>query len=271
MGCPPDDLDLVADAVRRRPPDRDGHPLGRWRLADIRAALPCLAGYTLSGVSRVLGRAGVRLKRGRLRLHSPDPAYGRKRAAILRGVAVAQTYPARVAVWYGDEASLHRQPTLAGRFAPVGEEPTAERSLHADTRHRLCAALDAGSGRVVVTTAARTTVAHLRRFLRTLRAADPDRYLVLVWDNWPVHRHPDVLAEAARLRIGLLWLPTYAPWLNPIEKLWRQLRQLRQEVVHCHRLANDWTALKAAVTAFLARFAGPSPDLLRYVGLACPE
>lgn len=268
MGRPPDDLDLVADAVRRRPPDRDGHPVGRWRLADVRAALPVLAGYSLSGVSRVLRRAGVRLKRGRLRLHSPDPAYATKKTAILRALALARAHPGRVAVAYGDEASLHRQPTLAGRRYPVGEEPTTDRSLHADTRHRLCAALDAVDGRVVTTTASRTTVAHLRRFLRTLRAADPDRYLFLVWDNWPVHRHPDVLAEAARLRIRLLWLPTYAPWLNPIEKLWRKLRQ---EVVHCHRLADAWAALKAAVAAFLARFAGPSPDLLRYVGLACPE
>ena len=26
-------------------------------------------------------------------------------------------------------------------------------------------------------------------------------------------------------RIEPVWLPTYAPWLNPIEKLWRWLRQ----------------------------------------------
>jgi hypothetical protein len=26
-------------------------------------------------------------------------------------------------------------------------------------------------------------------------------------------------------RLQSVWLPTYAPWLNPIEKLWRWLRQ----------------------------------------------
>ena len=180
-------------------------------------------------------------------------------------MALARAHPARVALYYGDEASLHRQPTLAGRWFPRGEEPTTDRSHRADTRHRLCAALDAVGGRVVATAGSRVTVAHLRRFLRALRAADPDRYVLLVWDNWPVHAHPDVLAEAARLRIRLLWLPTYAPWLNPIEKLWRRLRQ---EVVHCHRLSDDWDGLKAAAAAFLARFASPAPDLLRYVGLS---
>jgi hypothetical protein len=40
--------------------------------------------------------------------------------------------------------------------------------------------------------------------------------------------------------------------------------------VHCHRLADDWEGLKAAVAAFLARFASAAPDLIRYIGL-CPD
>jgi len=92
----------------------------------------------------------------------------------------------------------------------------------------------------------------------------PDRYLFLVWDNWPIHQHAAVLAEATAQRIHLLWLPTYAPWENPIEKLWRWLKQ---ELIHHHRFADDWAALKAAVLAFLDQFAAGSAALLRYVGL----
>ena len=56
-----------------------------------------------------------------------------------------------------------------------------------------------------------------------LDAAYPDAERVLVvQDNWSVHRHADVLAALGRWpRIEPVWLPTYAPWLNPIEKLWR--------------------------------------------------
>jgi transposase len=250
--------------VRQDPPPRAGHPVGRWRLVDLQAAVPCLAGLTLSGVSRAVRRAGIRLKRGRLRQSSPDPAYRAKRDRVHRAVALARAHPTRVTTLFGDEASLHRQPTLADRWFPRGQEPTTTRSHRAETRHRLCGALDAVTGRATASTGSRITVPHLCRFLRQVRAAYPDRYLLLVWDNWPVHAHPRVRAEAARLRIRLLWLPTYAPWLNPIEKLWRQLRQ---EVVHCHRLADDWDALKAAAAAFLARFAGSAPALLRAVGL----
>ncbi len=41
-------------------------------------------------------------------------------------------------------------------------------------------------------------------------------------DNWPVHFHPFVLEELAKRhsRIELLPLPTYAPWTNPMEKVW---------------------------------------------------
>lgn len=75
--------------------------------------------------------------------------------------------------------------------------------------------------------------------------------------RWPYAGRP--------LPIQLLFLPTYAPWTNPVEKLWRWLEQ---EVLHLHPFGDDWEGLKAAVAAFLERFRGPSPELLRYVGLS---
>jgi transposase len=61
-----------------------------------------------------------------------------------------------------------------------------------------------------------------------------------------------------------VWLPTYAPWLNPIEKLWRWLRQ---DMLKLHQRADDWRALRGRVRAFLEQFAGGSQRLLEYVGL----
>lgn len=111
-------------------------------------------------------------------------------------------------------------------------------------------------------------------------------------DNWPVHFHPDVLAalqpqsfkwplhvppnwptepssKARRLNlpIQLLQLPTYASWTNPIEKLWRWLKQ---EVLHLHRYADRWSELQNKVSEFLERFSEGSQELLRYVGLEGP-
>jgi transposase len=74
-----------------------------------------------------------------------------------------------------------------------------------------------------------------------------------------------VLQALAELpRIEPVWLPTYSPWLNPIEKLWRRLRQ---DVLKMHRLAEDWEELLRRVRACLDVFADCSQDLLHYVGL----
>lgn len=248
----------------RQEPRRHGIARSRWRRADLRTVVPELAGYSLPAISRVLHRCGTRLKRGRLRLHSPDPAYADKVARIARALALARRYPDRCALVYGDEMSLYRQPTLAARYHPVGEEPTAPLSCRSNTRHRVGGALDAVTGRVTACTGSKIGVTKLTAFLQQLRDAYPGRVLFLVWDNWPVHAHATVLAKATELRIHLLWLPTYAPWENPIEKLWRQLKQT---VVHQHRQAAAWEDLKQAVSDFLDQFAHDSSDLLHYVGV----
>ena len=68
-----------------------------------------------------------------------------------------------------------------------------------------------------------------------------------------------------RLPIQFVLLPTYASWCNPIEKLWRKLKQ---DVLHLHRLADDLKALRMLVTEFLQQFAAGSSELLRSVGLS---
>jgi transposase len=41
----------------------------------------------------------------------------------------------------------------------------------------------------------------------------------------------------------LMYLPTYSPWLNPIEMLWRQFRR---EVTHCELFVSIDALLEAA-------------------------
>ena len=62
--------------------------------------------------------------------------------------------------------------------------------------------------------------------------------LYVIQDNWNIHTHPDVMTALAKYpRIKPVWLPTYAPWLNPIEKLWRWVRQ---DILKMHRWVEDW-------------------------------
>lgn len=86
------------------------------------------------------------------------------------------------------------------------------------------AVLNALTGRVSYRQAYKIDRRQLIRFLRQVARDYPDTertYIVL--DNWPVHLQNDVMAaleEEELSRIQLMFLPTYAPWLNPIEKLW---------------------------------------------------
>jgi transposase len=89
--------------------------------------------------------------------------------------------------------------------------------------------------------------------------------IYLAQDNWSRHLHPDVREALERWpRIEPIWLPTYAPWLNPTYKLWRWLRQ---DVLKLHRLPRDWPALRQQVRTFLDQFATGPHAVLRYVGL----
>ena len=261
----------------------------------VRDALLWVSHYSLSGIWRLLEALNIHWKRGRDHLRSPDPAYPAKLAYLAACRETVEHDPTRRVLLYQDEVTYYRQPTVAAAFAPVGSKgPLAERSHQTNTQTRLTAALNYQTGQVTALQVPQLKVRHLVRFYEQLcQEYAAAQRIYLVQDNWPVHFHPDVLAalepqewpwawprpghwptepspQARRLNlpIQLAPLPTYASWANPIEKLWRWLRQ---DVLHLHPWAEDLAELRRQVLAFLAQFAGGSIELLRYVGLLVPD
>ena len=101
--------------------------------------------------------------------------------------------------------------------------------------------------------------------MQSVEACYPDmERIYIVLDNWPVHYQPDVLASLEHSKITFVFLPTYSPWLNPIEKVWRKLKQ---EILHMHRYSSAWHDLQDRVEQWLTQYDRPAPDLLHYVGL----
>jgi transposase len=225
---------------------------------------------TDSGVWRRLRRWAIAWKVGRPHLISPDPEYTRKCSAIQDALARARLDPLHVRVVFGDEMSYYRRPAPGREWHEQGRggcmQPTAPQAPGSNTRRRIIGALDAISGRVTSMTRSAAGVRALLKFLRQLRAAyEPGMHLILVWDNWPPHHHEDVRALAAELDIELLYTPTYAPWTNYIEKLWKKLRA---ELLRLHRFSDAWVELRRRVNQYLAALDRPNTELLRYVGLA---
>ncbi len=254
--------------VVHRSPRAAGVDRSRWTLAALLTTILWLGGLSKSGLSHLLDRLRVRYRRGQEHVHSPDPEYEAKMAAVAAARAAAAERPGAVILVYQDEFTAHRRPSVAPAWhGEGGPGRPAELGHKMNTERRLIGALDAVDGRVFCWQRAHADVATLIRYYRALEGAYPAAEVIyLAQDNWPVHTHPRIREALATTKIQLLPLPTYAPWTNPIEKLWRRLKQ---ELLHQHDFGDDWEGLKAAVTAWLEQWAGPSPGRLRYVGL-CP-
>jgi transposase len=253
-------------AVVHRSPRLLGLAQGRWTLAALGRVVPWLAGRAPGTIGQILRRLRVRYKRGRLYLHSPDPAYDAKLRALTGAQVLARACPDRVVLLYQDELTYYRRPTLARDWAPAGvDAPRVAAGLTPNRRRRVAAWLDATSGRLLAWQHAHFDVATLVRRSRQVRAAYPEAEVIyLAQDNWPVHRHPALAAPLAALGIAVLPLPTYAPWTNPVEALWGALTA---RVLHNHAFADDWPALQAAVGDWLAAWAQDPAGLLHVVGL----
>ncbi len=246
----------------------DGPAPSRWSLRAIQATVPWWQDLTLGGVWRALRRLGLGLRSAQVQQYSPDPAYREKEAHLLACLREVAATPGEVVALFLDEMGYTRWPDPApdwGPLAPVGR-PVADRAGSKQGLWRVIGALNALTGQVDSLDGYIVGREKVSAFYRQLDRAYPDaRHVYVIQDNWSIHSHPDVLATLATLpRLEALWLPTYSPWLNPIEKLWRWLKG---DVLKQHRLAADWTALRHRVNTFLAQFAAGSADLLQYVGL----
>ncbi len=243
---------------------------------------------------QLLRRLKVSRKRARHHVHSPDPHYRDKLGSIRVALNAVGWEETSQVFLFADEFSLYRHPSLAACYGLMGKgQPLAELGWSRNKIWRFVAGLNAYTGQVTFEHGSQLSIPKLVKFSQKLVSTYPQAQPIwMAEDNWPLHFHPDVLvalqpqqfpfgfpkpgnwpeqprAKAQRLNlpIRILCLPTYASWTNPIEKLWRFLKQ---EVLHLHRFQDDWEGLKQAVIQFLEQFAAPSKDLLRYVGLAQP-
>jgi hypothetical protein len=282
------------EATIQQRPEHFGIPQTRWTLAAILTVCSWLRVKSLGGMCQVLKRLKIRRKRGRGHLHSPDPDYVGKLRRVWLLLRVVPCDPDKQVLLFSDELTFYRQPSLSYDYERAGtDRPLAELGHRSNLSWRVAGAINAWTGQLTYASHSRFTLKLLVDFYQQLANTYPNaEHIYLVVDNWPVHFHADVLAalrdptiawplrlpgnwpetpsKKARyldLPIQMLPLPTYAPWNNPIEKVWRLLKQ---QVLHLHRYQDDWDGLKARVHQELDKYCLPSPELLRYVGLQDP-
>jgi len=236
----------------------------RWRLAHFVGYIP--GAGCRSTVWRIFQRLGFRYRWGWEHQISPDPWVDEKLAWMAAVQQRVQADPQqRVMVWL-DELTFYRLPTPAPTwFHSQGRAQKAHLTKGANTVARIAGALNPLNGQCHYLLRSKVGVKELSQFYVQLRQIYPHaQEIYVVQDCWPVHFLPEVCWKAAQQGITLVPLPTYSSWRNPIEKVWRWLKQT---VIHMHRWADDWQRLKSEVARFLDRFALPNSALLHYLGL----
>ena len=92
----------------------------------------------------------------------------------------------------------------------------------------LFGALDAHTEELMVGFWPRKNSAAFVDFLRQLLVSVPEGEIHLVLDNYEVHKSKrtcQFLASETGQRLHFHFLPTYSPWLNPIEITWRVIKR----------------------------------------------
>jgi transposase len=208
-------------ALLGKPPAAEGWCRTRWRCATRALSLQARRGLQVSAetMRRWLHRLGWRWKRAKLAAKDNDPQRAPKLAHIRW---IWETLRSRQVLLFADELDIQLLPKSGYQWMPKGTQVEAL-TPGKNEKHYLAGAWDSRTGVVHSCVGLRKTNALFRSLLDRLETRCParryDRIYVVV-DNYKIHKAQAVerwLAEHSRFE--LLFLPTYCPRANPIERI----------------------------------------------------
>ena len=207
-------------ALLKVPPRAYGWCRTRWSCATLARTLQTKRGILVSAetMRRWRHEVGWVWKRAKLIAKDDDPHRIGRLASIRYRVEQLRRGEA---LGFADELDIHLLPKVGCAWMPKGSQVEVM-TPGQNEKHYLAGALDLTTGTLHYALGPRKTNALFRDLLTRLEARSPsDRYtrLYVVVDNYKIHKAKAVEAWlAAHPRVTLLWLPTYCPHANPIER-----------------------------------------------------
>ena len=129
-----------------------------------------------------------------------------------------------VCLGFADESSMQLQAN-SQRLWAFAKRLT--RRVNTDRKKLNCFGFYALQGSSVLEAIPKGNQENLVKVLPLIRAANPRaKAIVLLWDNHPAHLTKNVQQCAHQLGIVLVNLPAYSPNLNPIERIWKQIKKI---------------------------------------------
>src|SRR5215471_1608486 len=207
-------------AMLRKVPSAYGWRRTRWSGATLAAQLTLQRGVVVSTstLRRWLPALGWVWKRAQLVARDDDPQRVEKLARIRH---VLETLGKRAVVLFADELDIHLRPKVGYQWMPQGETVKLV-TPGQNQKHYLTGALEPKTGQILHCVGSRKTNALFRALLERLEELYPKAQCTKVYvvvDNYGIHKAKAVERWLiAHSRFELLFLPTYCPQANPIER-----------------------------------------------------
>jgi transposase len=207
-------------ALLKAAPQAYGWCRTRWSCATLAATLQTKRGITVSAetMRRWVHEVGWVWKRAKLIAKDDDPHRVERLARIRWVYEQLRLWEALV---FADELDIHLLPKVGYAWMPQGTQLEVM-TPGTNAKHYLAGALDLATGTLHHRLGPRKTNGLFRELLQTLDDAYPATHyqrIYVVVDNYKIHKAKAVEQWlAAHPRVTLLFLPTYCPRANPIER-----------------------------------------------------
>lgn len=209
-------------------PESNGYPSGRWTAAMIQSLILQHWGkeYATKYISELLNGLGLSHKKMELFSHREDIKAREKWKNETWPELVRKAQREGATILYEDESTFRMWSRNAYSWGEKGI-PLKGTAYMNNVFQKVFGALELQSGRFIFRQAESLKATEFSKFLKYLLT----RYnckIYLVVDNGSSHKGQiirDFLTKNER--IELVRLPVYSPQLNPIEKLWKQIKQER--------------------------------------------
>ena len=195
---------------------------------------------TQGTISKSLQAVGLRWRRAKLKVQSPDPLYQVKRDRVeaLRQRAEKNALTLSdldrpppdqekgCELIYFDATDLHWCPDIGPIYSPAGQQVKVNSPGLENPWYALLGSLFYPSGEGFYSIHARKRSVEVVEHFRLLIEAFPTKFFFIVIDNASAHHTAKMRHFANEMsdHLEFVFLPTYSPHLNLIERLWRVLR-----------------------------------------------
>lgn len=188
--------------------------------ATLSLQLSVQRGYAVSRetVRRTLHHLGYTWKRARHAARDDDPERAFKLARIRY---LVETLPKNAALFFADELDIHLLAKIGYEWMLKGTQ-TAVETPGKNEKNYLAGALNGLTGKLLSVIGEKKNRFLFIRLLEAIERACPAAKFAKVYvvvDNYRIHKAKAVVEWRARHpRFELVWLPSYCPRANPIER-----------------------------------------------------